>query len=377
MRLPVRLPVRGRSRILLAVTVVVLAAVGSTGAWLLLRDASEAASSTTMTVSSQTVQQTVSADGTIAALRSADESFAVSGTVTRVLVAEGDTVTKGQALARVDDEALVATRTAAVSSLDAALEQLDTDEDDGASDVQLADARAAVSDATLRASIAGTVTSVGLTAGETVGSGSGGNGGSSPSSSPSSSDTSSDGAISIVSTKAFAVDATVAASDVKQVKKGLQAQITATGVQDTVYGTVSSVGLVAQTNDSGAAVFPVTIAVTGTPEDLYVGVSATVSIIVKQVDDVLTVASRALTTDDGKTYVTKLVGGKKVRTAVEIGETYGMSTEVVSGLADGDQVVVPGFTGFGGSTGRGSGEGGRNGLPGGGRLPQVGQGGGR
>ena len=147
------------------------------------------------------------------------------------------------------------------------------------------------------------------------------------------------------------MDATVAAEDVDQLKKGMQAQVTATGVTDTIYGTVKTVGLVAQTNDSGAAVFPVTIEVTGKQKDLFAGVSATVTVIVKETPDVLTVVSRALTTEDNKTYVTQVVDGKQVKTEVKTGETYGMTTEITSGLEDGDTVVIPGFTAPTGGTG--------------------------
>ncbi|MBZ5736731.1 efflux RND transporter periplasmic adaptor subunit [Nocardioides mangrovi] len=380
---------RGRRRAWLLIPLVLVVAAGS-GVWLLTKDdSSAAASSTTETVSSQTIQQTVSADGTIAARRTADDSFAVSGTVTRVAVDEGDTVKKGDVLATVDREALVATRTAAASSLDAAITQLDDDYDDDASDVQiaadkanivsaratLADAREAVDDATLRATVSGTVTDVGIKKGDSVGSSSSSSSSSSSTgmsdSSSSSSTTDTSGTISIVSTSSFVVDATVAAEDADQLKKGLQAEITATGVDDTVYGTVSEVGLVAQTNDSGAAVFPVTIEVTGKQKDLYAGVSATASIVVKQVEDVLTVPSRALTTEDGATYVTKVVDGKEVKTAVETGEAYGMSTEVTKGLEEGDTVVIPGFTM---PTGSGStGEQQQEGFPGGGQMPDVSQ----
>lgn len=375
-----RISLRGRRRAWLAVPVVLVVAAGS-GVWLMTRDSTAAASSTTATVTSQTIEQTVSADGTIAARKSSDESFAVSGTVTRVLVQEGDKVAKGDPLARVDDTALVASRDAAVTSLEAATTQLDEDEDNGESDVQLAadnaavvsaraslaDAREAVQDATLRASIAGTVTSVDLARGDVTGSSSG--------SSPGGVDTSTDtdtatGTISIVSTRSFVVDGTVAAADAKQLKEGLQAEITATGVDDTIYGTVSEVGLVAQTNDSGAAVFPVTIEVTGKQQDLYVGVSASVSIVVKQIPDVLTVATNALSTTDGKTYATLLVDGKEVKTEVETGETYGMVTEVTQGLEEGDEIVVQGFRA---PTGGGNGEQRQGEFPGGGQMPDLSQ----
>ena len=164
-------------------------------------------------------------------------------------------------------------------------------------------------------------------------------------------DTASSSAITVQSTGHYVVSATVSSSDVEQLKEGLQAEITPTGVTEPVYGTVTSVGLVAQTSSSGAAVFPVTIAVTGTRDDLYAGTSADASIIVKQVEDVLTVPSRALQTDEGTTYVMKVVDGKSVKTTVETGTTYGMSTEVTKGLEDGDAVEIPGFrrpTGGGG-----------------------------
>jgi macrolide-specific efflux system membrane fusion protein len=150
--------------------------------------------------------------------------------------------------------------------------------------------------------------------------------------------------VTIQSTGHYVIDATVASDDVKRLKKGLQAEITPTGVTDPVYGTVTAVGLVAETSPSGAAVFPVTIEVTGKRKDLYAGTSADASIVVKQVEDVLTVPSRALQTDGDTTYVMKVVDGKSVKTTVETGTTYGMSTEVTSGLEDGDEVEIPGFT---------------------------------
>ena len=380
-----RLPARRRSRILLVGALVVLVGTASAGAWLLVRDSSEAAASSTATVSTQTVRETVTADGTVAARTTSDESFAVSGTVTKVAVAEGDRVTKGDVLAIVDDAGLVAQRTAAKSSLDAAESQLSEDEDNGASDVQVAadeaavvsaeatyeDAKQAVEDATLRASIGGTVTAVDLQKGDTVGSS---GGGSDPTGSTGSTGDTSTGTISIVATGTYDVDATVAADDVDSVKKGLQVEIAVTGVSDTVYGTVADVGLVAQTNDSGAAVFPVTVEVTGKRDDLFAGVSATATIVVKQREGVLTVSSRALTTEDGTTYATVVDGDKETKVEVETGETYGMDTEVVSGLEEGDTVKLPGFTRIPGS---GSGEqGDLPSFPGGGEMPQFGTDGG-
>jgi multidrug efflux pump subunit AcrA (membrane-fusion protein) len=364
----VRISLRGRRRAWLAVPVVLVVAAGS-GAWLMTRDSSAATQPTTATVSTSTMKETVAASGTVEPAKSADLDFAVAGTVTHVYVAEGDRVKKGQALAQVDDDALVADRTAAAATLTAADTQFDDDEDAGASDTQLAadqaaivaaqtsltEAEQAVSDATLRATIAGTVVALDLAKGDVVGSSAGGSGGTGTTGAAT--DTTSTAAVTLQSTGHYVVSATVSSSDVQQLKEGLQAEITPTGVTDTVYGTVTSVGLVAQTSSSGAAVFPVTISVTGTRKDLYAGTSADASIIVKQVADVLTVPSRALRTSDGTTYVTKLVDGKSVKTTVVTGTTYGMSTEVTQGLKAGDVVEIPGFTrSTGGGTGNQQGE---------------------
>ena len=89
--------------------------------------------------------------------------------------------------------------------------------------------------------------------------------------------------------------------------------------------------------------FPVTVTITGKQSGLYVGTSATVSIIIKQVSNVLTVPALALHTSGSSTYVEKLVNGKKVKTTVTLGETYNSSTVITSGLASGDKVVLTTF----------------------------------
>jgi macrolide-specific efflux system membrane fusion protein len=366
--------------------VLIVVGGGATGAWLLTRDPSAASTPVTATVSTQTVQQTVAATGTIEPAHSADLDFEVQGTVTGVYVEAGDKVEKNQVLARIGTSSLAAARNAASASLDAAEEQLDQDQDDDASDTQLAadetavvaakasleEAQQELDDSALRATISGTVASVDLEVGDVVGD-------SSPGGSDDSSDSGDSSQVSIVSTREFVISATVSSADVGSVKKGMQAQITPTGGTGTVYGTVEEVGVVAQTSSSGAAVFPVTIEVTGKKSDLYAGTSADASIIVSQREGVLVVPSRALQTDGDTTYVDKVVGDTTVKTTVELGQTYGANTEVVSGLADGDVVQLPGFTlpSGGGNGDRGELPGGtffQDGGPGGGQLPGGGGG---
>jgi RND family efflux transporter MFP subunit len=351
---------RPRRLVLGLISLVVIAA--SAGGWLLLRDGEPAAAATTTaTVATQTLEQSVTARGTVAAATTADLGFDVSGTVTAVYVEPGDKVKKGQKLAAIDDDVLRAELDAADSALDAARTARSEHLSDGASDEQssadeaavlaaessLAEAQDAVDDAVLRSTTAGTVTAVGIEVGDTVGS-------SGSPSSANSGDSTDSSTVTVISTGTYVVDATVASADIAKVTKGLQARITVSGIDDTVFGTVSEVGLVAEADSSGAAVFPVTIEVTGQRDDLYAGTSADIAIVVSRRTDVLTVDSRALHTDGDTTYVDKVTDaatGATERATVTTGETSGMVTEVLTGLAEGDVVEVPGFTGPGGSGG--------------------------
>lgn len=367
MPLPRLLPRRRRTRVLAAVAVLLLLAGGAGGWALLARADADEPTTITATVSRGTYKDTVTATGTITPKRQADLSFTASGTVTSVEVEVGDRVKKGDTLARIDATSLAAQVEAAEAQVDAAEEQVAEDADASsaqrsASSASLASARsrleqarASYDAATLTSPIDGTVSSVGYSVGDTVGAG--GNqaaGTATPQ-------------ISVISPKKLLVEATVPAADVSRLKKGLQAEITPTGGTDVVYGTVQEVGVIADASDTGAAVFPVTIAVTGTPTGLYAGASATVAITVKQATDVLTVPTGALRSEDDKTYVYVVADGKRERRDVEVGTAYGAQTEVLSGLEEGDVVEVASFRRTGGAR-----DGQQGGFPGGMQLPPGG-----
>jgi multidrug efflux pump subunit AcrA (membrane-fusion protein) len=242
----------------------------------------------------------------------------------------------------------------------------------------LASAKAALADATLRSTISGTVASVHLTVGDQVSGSS--SGGSNPSASGSTADaTSSTAQVVVISTDEFVVDASVGASDLASVKKGLQAAVTPSGATQQIFGTVSSVGLVAESSTSGSSTFPVVIDVTGKVSDVYAGSSADVSITVKQLQNVLTIPSAAVRSSNGKTSVIVVKNGAQHTQAVTLGVVYGQQTQITKGLSAGDQVLVTtvpvrsttnggnggfGGGGFGGGGFGGGGFGGGQGPPG-------------
>lgn len=352
-----RMPrVMGRRRVAVANAIVVLLVVGGGATWAATRGKSaDAATTTEVTVAATTVSQSVSTTGTIQPAHEADLSFAVSGTVTSVRAAVGDKVRKGQALATVGTSELKSAVTLAKATLSAARESL-TSAESGSSSLQIASAKAQVAqaksnlaaaktslaDGVLRSTIAGTVATVNISKGDTVGSssGNGGNGSSSGDSTTTTAD------FVVISTSSWVVDASVGSADLASVKKGLQAQITPTDATTRVFGTVQSVGIVASSDStSSSATFPVVIAVTGNPTGMYAGASASVSIIVKQVANVLTVPTAALHSSGGQTYVLVVKNSKQVRTNVTVGTTYGPSTQITKGLASGDKVAVTTTTG--------------------------------
>lgn len=393
---------RWQITMLIAVAVVIALAV-----WFILGRAnrSEGPGATqyrTSTVSAQTLKSTVSASGTLAPLQQESLSFDSSGTVTSVKVSVGSTVTKGQALASIDPSSLKVALQTAQADLAAAEDSLDSVEDDSPStsteisaakaavtvkDNAVTEAKSNLAGATLTAPFAGVVAAVGISKGDTSGSSAnsgGGSAGGSDSSSGSgststgttSSSDSSSGTITLISKGTFTV--------------------TTSGVEAAVTGTVSSVGVVASTSDSdsGSSTFPVTVTVAGTHTDLLPGASVTVAITTRQLSGVIAVATDAISTENGSTYVQRLVDGKSVRTKITIGSVIGQQTVVKSGLKSGDQVIVATFKaaqgsgnasgssssgggGMGGNGGSGGGMNGNGGSGGGGMPGGGGQPGGR
>ena len=381
--------------VLIGGLVLLLAGAGF-GAWtLFLKPATSSATQyRTMTVSKETLKATVSATGTLDPAKESVLTFSSSGEVSKVLVEVGDKVSKGDVLARIDDAELQIDSEAAQAELTEAEDALDElEDDDDSTDTAIASARAtvrvkqnavtqaesALDDATLVAPFSGTVAAVGLAKGDTVGSGSTSGSGSSTGNGTSSgtgTSTSSDGSITLISTGRFVVATSVSNTDLESMKKGLQATITPTGSETPVFGTVSSIGVVATASEStsgtsttGSSTFPVTIAVTGKHNELLPGSSATVQITTKQLADVVSVPTQAVSTVDGKTVVKKLVDGAQVPTEVTIGQVVGTSTVITKGLAEGDEIVVASFTA---RTGTGQQSQQNGGFGGGGPPPGVG-----
>lgn len=417
-----------RHRAATAVIAVLVVAAAAVATVALRSGTSSAAAPTTrtLTVSTGTLQQSVTASGTVEPAVQDALSFPGSGQVTTVSATAGQHVAAGQALATITSTNLAASLAQAQASLASAQAKVSSDSLIGASATQAAADEAAVAadqqqvstattalaGATLTSPIAGLVAQVNITVGQAVsgsggssggssgagsggsssggGSGSGGSGGSGSGSG--SSTTVGSGDILVIGTSSWQVNASVNDTQVGQLAVGNQAQIQADGTAGTQYGTISSIGLIASSgsgsgsSSGGVATFPVTVKITGTPSGLHAGADASLSLIYKQLADVITVPVAAVRTVAGKAVVDEPTGqmGGTRQVAVTEGLVSGGQVQITSGLSVGESIVVPvtagrtggapsgggtrrGGAGFGGGGGLGGGYGG-----GGGRTSGVG-----
>jgi hypothetical protein len=136
------------------------------------------------------------------------------------------------------------------------------------------------------------------------------------------------------------LEVSLSESDINDVKVGQQATVTVNAASgEEVAGKVVSIDVLSSssssTGASSAVSYPVTIALTQTTKGLRAGMSATAEIVTSQAEGVV-VPTQAL---QGSS-VTVVKNGERTTQRVQTGVAGDASTQVVSGLSAGDQVVV-------------------------------------
>jgi HlyD family secretion protein len=149
-------------------------------------------------------------------------------------------------------------------------------------------------------------------------------------------------AVTLVDDSGFRVEADVDEADIGWVGIGQEVQITLDAFPGHVLmGTVSSVAPSAEF-DTGVVSYLVTIEIDHTDLSLRGGMTANTEIIQERQDDVLLVPNRAIWIDaeTGRLFVEKPVDGEITTVFIEQGVTNDRVSEVLSGLEEGDQLVV-------------------------------------
>jgi len=168
----------------------------------------------------------------------------------------------------------------------------------------------------------------------------------------------------LANTTSLVLHGTIGESDVAKVKLGLVANVAVDAVTSAgrMTGRVTSVDPVA-TIQSGVPVYGVDVTIDLPNAQVKPGMTGTATVVIASRQGVLTVPNLAIRATSGRRYLQVLKDGEAVDTDVVFGIANDTTTEVVSGVAEGDLVVLPaaratatgrpGAGGFGGGGGGG------------------------
>jgi HlyD family secretion protein len=187
----------------------------------------------------------------------------------------------------------------------------------------VATAQANLDNAVIRATVAGIVTTISAQAGENV------------------SSTSTAGFIVIANTGSMALHGTIGEADVVKLKLGQVGTITVDAVGTAkMTGKVTSLDPVA-TIASGVPVYGIDVTIDLPNANVKPGMSGTAQVILASSPNTLTVPNLAVKTATGRRYLTVMKDGKPVDTEVTFGIGNDTVTEVLTGVQEGDVVVLP------------------------------------
>jgi macrolide-specific efflux system membrane fusion protein len=326
----VKLPKTRRGRI---VAVCVLLGVAALVAYLVADavkgDDSAKVTYTTGVVEKMTLTSSVSGEGNIEWLHASDVTPTTSGTVSHLRVALGDKVEEDQRLFVISGSR---------------------------------------SSRWITAPIAGTVTALNVEDGDTVTSSSGTAGTTGTTSSPP--------ALTIIDLDNFQAVITVAESDISAVQVGQKAVITFDALTDlTLTGKVKSVDYTGS-NSQGVVSYEVVVRADTSNASVRGGMTVSVSIITDVATDVLAVPSSAVKSSSSGSYVQVLENGQPTDVSVEVGMTTDSYVEILSGLTEGQEIIVSTVTaGSSSSSSSQRDQGGlleQGGMPSGGDFPSGG-----
>ncbi|MEA4889323.1 MAG: efflux RND transporter periplasmic adaptor subunit [Clostridiaceae bacterium] len=189
--------------------------------------------------------------------------------------------------------------------------------------VDLQDFEQFVGDGTILAACSGTITAIGYEAGDTL--------------------AASTALATYQDAAAVSLTVSVAQDDISAVAVGDQVNIEFTAYQDTVFqGSVTAISATTTTSRSTTTVsYPVTVLVEGDVSAIYAGMTGNVTFITKEIQNVLYVSNKAITTEGTKSYVKKKEkDGSTTTVEVTTGFSDGYQVEIQSGLAEGDTVLI-------------------------------------
>ena len=351
-----------KKRTLLIITICVVV-IGIVLGIVLTRGTGPEGALTTVNVTRGDIVKTVLADGSLVMPDKAYLSFGATGTVEEVLVDEGNNVTKDQVLARLDAPSLESSVETAELGVEIAEEgvkaaraqyeiaEINLDEppptvSEDVLELQLDAARASWETAKLNLEIAelslesaelnlekavvivapfdGVVADISITEGKEI-----------------STATLATPAISLVDTSEIEMRGFIDEIDIAIVQLGQEANIILDALPDEeIKGSVAFISPVGTTL-AGVVSYDTTITLKNPVAELRDGMSATAEIIIERRDDVLSIPNRYIRGTLENPIVVVLVDEQEEEREITLGLTDGINTEILSGLQEGEEVVLP------------------------------------
>jgi RND family efflux transporter MFP subunit len=332
-----------KKRRILIITICVVV-VGIVLGVVLTRGTSRQYTPATVNVTRGDIVQTVLVDGNLEMPDKAYLSFGATGTVTKVLVSQGDNVTEGQVLARLDAPSLqssvdqaelqVKIQQEQVNLYRAQYEASSTDAAEANWEIaklnlkiaklNLESAKLNLEKAAIVAPFDGEVTDIAITEGEEI-----------------STSALATPAISLVDASKIEMQGYIDELDVASVKIGQAANITLDALpNEQVTGSVTFISPIS-TVRAGIVSYETTIALEDPSGELKDGMSATAEVVVERRDNVLLIPNTVIQGTLENPMVVVLVDGKEEQRQIALGLSDGINTEVLSGLEEGERVVLP------------------------------------
>lgn len=128
--------------------------------------------------------------------------------------------------------------------------------------------------------------------------------------------------------------------DIVKVKTGQKATLTLDAFPDKTFaGQVLSINTDGQVS-SGVTTYPTVITFDTDLQNIYPNMAVNANIITNIKNDVILVPNAAVQTKNGQTTVRTLKNNKEVDVAVETGDSNDEQTEIISGINEGDEVII-------------------------------------
>ncbi len=156
--------------------------------------------------------------------------------------------------------------------------------------------------------------------------------------------------LTIPSPDRLGVDLNIHESNIKKIATGQKVVVELESEPDKTFaGEVSRVSVLPDSNASrynpSLRVYPVTVELDDTSSGIKPGMSAKVTVLVDELEDVIFVPIQAISVEEGAYYIHRIKTGSKLeRVEVKIGPDSDGFVQVVEGIQEGDDVVISGVS---------------------------------